>query len=149
MAQHCAECGHGYEWHSEDQEVDLDGRPTGQPYGYCMSCVADDRVGSAHEWRQILVGHVGQYEFEIREDGHRLDGRVIDDPFLTTTITFAPSRWEAIRWLFRPLVKQYEVRVKGTQAAYRVVFSGDYTPPEPREPVAMEGAFASEEAAQP
>ena len=80
---------------------------------------------------EARVTHEGQFEYEVFEDGRRIDGRVVDDPFLVTTIRFEPSRWEALRWLFRPLVKEYRVRVGGMPAAYRVVFTGDYTPPEP------------------
>lgn len=78
-----------------------------------------------------------QYEFEIREDGKRLAGRAIDDPFLVSTVEFHLSRIDALKAIFRPLVKRYEVRVKGTDAAYRVVFQGDYTPRERGPSVAM------------
>ena len=52
-------------------------------------------------------------------------------------LVFHLSRWDAFKAIFRPLVKRYEVRVSGTDAAYRVVFGGDYTPPEPGPSVTM------------
>ena len=84
-----------------------------------------------------MLSNEKQYEYEVREDGKRLDGRVIDDPFLVTHLEFHLSRWDAFKAIFRPLVKRYKVRVRGTDAAYRVVFGGDYTPPEPGPSVTM------------
>jgi len=43
-------CGHHERDHSESQEVDLDGRPTSKPYGYCIACVEIDAFRSAHEY---------------------------------------------------------------------------------------------------
>lgn len=72
----------------------------------------------------------GQYEFEIREDGKKIAGRAIDDPFIVSTVEFHLDRRDALKAIFRPLIKRYEFRVRGQDAAYRVVFQGDYTPPE-------------------
>ena len=101
-------------------------RPTPSP-----STVDEARSPSIE--RNEMFSNVGQYEYEIREDGERLDGRVIDDPFLVSRVTFVLSRLDAFKAIFRPLVKVYETRVKGTGAAHRVVFTGDYTPPPPAE----------------
>ena len=84
-----------------------------------------------------MIDNVGQYEFEIREDGKRIAGRVIDDPFIVSTVEFHLSRRDAFRAIFKPLSKRYETRVKGRDAAYRVVFGGDYTPPEIGPPITM------------
>lgn len=69
-----------------------------------------------------------QYEYEIREDGKRIAGGVIDDPFIVSTVELHLSRRDALKAIFRPLMKEYQVQVKGTDAAYRVVFQGDYEP---------------------
>lgn len=68
----------------------------------------------------------GQYSFEVREDGKRIDGRACDDPFVTTHIGFHLSRWDAFKAIFSPLVKQFDVRVSGTAAACSVVFKSVY-----------------------
>ncbi len=75
-----------------------------------------------------------QYRFRVEEDGKTISGREIDDPFVHTHIEFHLSRWDAFKAVFKPLVKRYGVIVSGEDAAYRVVFEGDYTPPvrEPR-----------------
>lgn len=81
-----------------------------------------------------MIEHDGQYEYCILEDGKRIAGQVIDDPFVVSHIEFHLSRWDAFKAIFKPLVKVYTHRVWGTPASYRVVFQGDYYPPEPVEP---------------
>lgn len=72
-----------------------------------------------------------QYRYSVREDDRlTIGGGEIDDPFIVSHIEFHLGRFDAFKALFKPLVKRYRVQVLGTDAAYRVVFQGDYTPPE-------------------
>lgn len=75
----------------------------------------------------------GQYFYRVYEDGKQIDGRDVDDPFVTTTIEFRLSRLDAFKAIFKPLVKRFVTHVGGKDAAYRVVAQGDYTPPPPVE----------------
>ena len=70
----------------------------------------------------------GQYRFEVRKNGERIDGREIDDPFIVTAIENTMTRWAALKTLIRGgFTDTFEVRVNGTHAAHDVVFRGDYT----------------------
>lgn len=86
----------------------------------------------------------GQYRVLVRERavrrgrlrGAELENRVIDDPFITTTIR--PKGWRAA---LAVLLGRYEivVRVDGEPAAYRVVFRGDYSPDDESLPRSVQG----------
>lgn len=56
---HCW-CGHDdteeYAAHTEDQEVDLDGRPVRPPFTYCHECAMEDRDDAAHP--PLVLRHI-------------------------------------------------------------------------------------------
>ena len=76
----------------------------------------------------MKVTNKGQYNYDILEDGKRLSSGVVDDPFIVSTVEFHLSRRDALKAIFRPLVKIWQFRVRGEDPAYRVVFQGDYSP---------------------
>ena len=76
-----------------------------------------------------MFTHQGSMQYD-REgpwvEEKEIAGHEVDDPFITSTIR--PKGWR-VAWAV--LLGRYRLRVivDGTPAAYRVVFTGDYTPP--------------------
>lgn len=69
-----------------------------------------------------------QYGLHIYEDDKLLASRNdLFDPFVTTTIVFHLSRWDALKAALWPLKKRWVVHVDGTREASHVIFQGDYT----------------------
>ena len=76
----------------------------------------------------MRVGDPGteQFFYSVRENGVKLDGGPIHDPFIHTVIRPKGLRAALLVLLGR---LEWTVRVDGTNAAYRVVMGSDYTQP--------------------
>jgi len=71
----------------------------------------------------------GQFHWTVRENGKVVADQIFDDPFVTCSMKIKGWRasWLVLRGRFK-LICQMD----GSRAAHRVVFTGDYTPPDDR-----------------
>jgi len=72
-----------------------------------------------------MQNHEKQYRIIVRENGVLIDDQQLDDPFITTSLR--PKGWRAAWDALRGRMI-LNVSVRGTDAAHRIVFTGDYSP---------------------